>query len=287
MYIEQIANGGLTTQFTSPIKDDMYIGVNHNNSQYYTTDGYTGKNISSSNIRTKNNLQNNTNNVGLGEKSAGNFNTGNANGSNNGNNIVDDFLSHFKNGIIRPSRYRVEFKLPRGVSGGGTAVNKEAQSGNMKKVEQALNSAGGVNIKCHNAVFPGRAISGFEYRSNSVPFTVAQYTGYEPITFTFYADSVMDTRYYFELWQSAIMNFGNNTLNFYDEYTSDVKLYMQDLSGRDVYGVILYEAYPSMVGQFDASYSATNQALNIQITMRYKSWMPLSNSNHMNRTVMQ
>lgn len=287
MSMIDIANTGLSSQFSSPIKDDMFIGVNRNNSQHYTTDGYTGKNISASNIRSTNTIQNNSNNVGIGERGAGNFTTGNANGGNNGNNIVDEFLSHFKNGIIRSSRYRVEFKLPRGVSGGGTAVNKEAQSGNMKKVEQALNSSGSINVKCHNAVFPGRAISGFEYRSNSVPFTVAQYTGYEPITFTFYADSNMDTRYYFELWQSAIMNFGNNTLNFYDEYTSDVKLYMQDLSGRDVYGVILYECYPSMVGQFDASYSAQHQALNIQITLRYKSWMPLSNSNPMNRTVIQ
>ena len=90
-----------------------------------------------------------------------------------------------------------------------------------------------------------------------------------------------------ELWQSAVMNFGNNTINFYSEYISDVKLYVQNESGADVYGIILYECFPISIGMLDMSYASTNMPLNIQIMLSFKSWIPMSNSNadNFNRTI--
>lgn len=208
---------------------------------------------------------------------------------NNIDNSIYDFLSHFKNGVMKSNRFRLEFSLPRGVSGssGMYGVNSGAMSGSIRSSEQGFNSQGSINLKCHTVSLPMRSLSTLEFKSNSTVFRIPYMTSYDPISLTFYADGNMDSREYFELWQSAIMNFGNNTLNFYNEYVSDVKIYVQNESGADVYGIVLFECFPISIGMIDMSYASTNMPLNIQIMLSYKSWIPMSNSNadNFNRTL--
>ena len=116
------------------------------------------------------------------------------------------FLSNFVDGISRPNRYRVEFNLPRGVnlSGGALSVNDESTVGRIAGMEKYFNSGGMVNIKCHTMTFPQRSLLTMEHRQNSAPFRTPYSATYDPVTFSFYADSTMDTREYFEVWQSAV-----------------------------------------------------------------------------------
>ena len=202
---------------------------------------------------------------------------------------IFDFLSHFKSGIMKSNRFRIEFTLPKGVSGstGMYSVNSGVKSAAMRSSESGFNGQGSINLKCHTASLPMRSLQTLDFKCNSTIFKVPYMTSYDPISLTFYADGNMDTREYFELWQSAVMNFGNNTINFYSEYISDVKLYVQNESGADVYGIILYECFPISIGMLDMSYASTNMPLNIQIMLSFKSWIPMSNSNadNFNRTV--
>ena len=211
---------------------------------------------------------------GLSSSTAGNFN---AKGINVDNSIYD-YLGHFKNGVMKANRFRAEFNLPKGVAG-GHAVNTRALQSNIRTAGQTLNKNGSVNLKCNMATFPDRTLQTIEFKSNSVNFKMPWSTSYNPISLTFYADGNLDSREYFELWQSAVMNFGNNTMNFYNEYVSDVKLYLQNDSGVDAYGIILYECYPSSIGLMDLSYGNSNTVLNVTVTLSFKSWLPLSNTN--------
>lgn len=208
---------------------------------------------------------------------------------NNQDGTIYDFLSHFKSGIMKSNRFRIEFTLPKGVSGstGIYSVNSGAISSTIRSSESGFNGKGSINLKCHTASLPMRSLQTLDFKCNSTVFKVPYMTSYDPISLTFYADGNMDTREYFELWQSAVMNFGNNTINFYSEYISDVKLYVQNESGADVYGIILYECYPISIGMIDMSYASTNMPLNIQIMLSFKSWIPMSNSNadNFNRTI--
>lgn len=202
---------------------------------------------------------------------------------------IYEFLSNFKNGVMKSNRFRAEFNLPKGVgSGSGShAVNTKAMAGAIKNADVGFNSTSSINIKCHTATFPQRILQTLEFRCNSVQFKIPYTASYDGISLTFYADGNMDTREYFELWQSAIINFGNNTANFYKEYVSDIKLYIQNDAGNDTYGVILYECYPMQISMFDVSYGMHGTPLNIQVLFSFKSWLPLSNSNssNYNRTV--
>jgi len=197
-----------------------------------------------------------------------------------------DFLSHFGNGFQHPSRYRVEFSLPPGVNlaSGTIGVNTESIQGNIRQVENMFNAKGGINIKCHSMTFPQRSLMTYEHKQNSAPFRIPYSSVYDPVTFSFYADSQLDTRDYFDVWQAAVVNIGTNTINFYDEYVSDIKMWALDNQGNDSYGVILYEAWPLNIGTVDFAYGATNSYQTSTVTMSYKTWQPVFNNSGVQRT---
>lgn len=194
------------------------------------------------------------------------------------------FLSHFKNGFAKANRYRIEFSLPKGCSGNVDDVNQYSRRAGIKTSEVFYNKNGSINIKAHTVTFPQRAFQTFEIKHNSAPFKIPYTSSYDPVTFTFYNDADMDVRRYFDIWQGAVMNFSNNTTNFYNEYVSDIKMFIQNDKGEDVYGVILFEAFPLGLSIMDLSYSSTNQFLNISTTFSYKYWLPLDSSQRVSRS---
>lgn len=197
-----------------------------------------------------------------------------------------DFLSKFRDGVSRPNRYRVEFTLPRGVGlgAGEIGVNDDARAGNITQLQQYFNQNGAIDVKCHTMTMPQRSLLTTEQRQNSAPFRTPYSATYDPVTFSFYSDPYLDTRDYFEVWQSAVVNLGTNTMNFYDEYVSDIKMVMLDMYGNDAYRVTLYEAYPLNVGMVDASYSQVNTLTTCTVTMAFKSWSPEYNTTGVNRS---
>lgn len=279
MSLLKMAASGLKS-FASTVTNSVVNTVSNSISSY--ANGLT--NMVNGAINSAGNLVNNllssklgSGSSGLFSSSAGNLNTK----GNNRDNSIYDYMAHFKNGVMKSSRFRAEFNLPRGVSGGGSthAVNTSALASKIKGVESTLNKNGSVNVKCNMATFPERSLQTIDFKSNSVNFKMPWSTSYQPISLSFYADGNLDSREYFELWQSCVMNFGNNTMNFYNEYVSDVKLYLQNDSGADAYGIILYEAYPVNIGLMDISYGNSSTVLNVMISLSFKSWLPLSNSN--------
>ncbi len=279
MSLLKMAASGLKS-FASTVKNSVVNTVSNSISSY--ANGLT--NMVNGAINSAGNLVNNLLSSKLGSGSSGLFSSsaGNLNAKgNNRDNSIYDYMAHFKNGVMKSSRFRAEFNLPRGVSGGGSthAVNTSALASKIKGVESTLNKNGSVNVKCNMATFPERSLQTIDFKSNSVNFKMPWSTSYQPISLSFYADGNLDSREYFELWQSCVMNFGNNTMNFYNEYVSDVKLYLQNDSGADAYGIILYEAYPVNIGLMDISYGNSSTVLNVMISLSFKSWLPLSNSN--------
>lgn len=279
MSLLKMAASGLKS-FASTVTNSVVNTVSNSISSY--ANGLT--NMVNGAINSAGNLVNNLLSSKLGSGSSGLFSSsaGNLNAKgNNRDNSIYDYMAHFKNGVMKSSRFRAEFNLPRGVSGGGSthAVNTNALASKIKGVESTLNKNGSVNVKCNLATFPERSLQTIDFKSNSVNFKMPWSTSYQPISLSFYADGNLDSREYFELWQSCVMNFGNNTMNFYNEYVSDVKLYLQNDSGADAYGIILYEAYPVNIGLMDISYGNSSTVLNVMISLSFKSWLPLSNSN--------
>ena len=213
------------------------------------------------------------------------------------NHGVNDFLAKFKNGIAKPNRYRVEFGMPQGVrmptewsvgdifSGGQFSdMAQGALGGNpfalfseIPRLGSVLNANGSIDIKCHTMTMPQRSLMTYEHKQNSAPVRFPYSSTYDPVTFSFYADTQYDTRQFFEVWQSAVMNFGTNTVNFYDEYKSDIHMYTLDDYGNDAYKVTLFDAYPLNIGIVDLSYSQANNYQSVTVTMSYRHWLSSKN----------
>lgn len=185
----------------------------------------------------------------------------------------ETFLSNFKNGMMKPNRYRVEFHLPRGVSNSERlSIHQFSNSTTIRQLDNNLNGKGGVDIKCHTATFPQRSLQTYEHIQNSAPFRVPYSAAYDPVTFSFYVDGNGDTREYFDTWQNAVINVSSNTLNFWREFVSDITIYAMNEAGEDTYGVTLYDAYPLNVGAMELSYTQSNNYQTSTVTIAYKSW---------------
>jgi len=192
------------------------------------------------------------------------------------------FISAFENGVAKPTKYRIEMSLPRGAV--GNMVDANSRAGSIRGVERDLNAKDSVSIKCHTMSIPSRGFSTFEVTQNNIKFKVPYGITYEPVTFSFYADATMDSLKYFETWQAAIMNYSDNTVNYYDEYTSDVNLYIINDEGEDVHGIKLIQAYPTNLSPVELSYGNTNNLLTINVTFNYRYFLSLESSQRINRT---
>lgn len=164
------------------------------------------------------------------------------------------------------------FNLPQGVGGSSEFVNSKSRRGQISAWEKQLNAEGSINIKCHTAIFPQRTLSTSERLQNSAPFRTPYSANYDPITFSFYADGDGDTRRYLDIWQNAVINVRSNTLNFYDEFVSDITIWNLNEAGKRTYGVKCFEAYPLAVGAMDISYSNMNNFQNVVGTFQYRRW---------------
>lgn len=191
------------------------------------------------------------------------------------NSLYEQFLSHFRQGVMKPNKYEIYFTLPAGVNSSFNFVHPVARNGVVRAKDFLMNSTGSINIKCHTALFPQRTLATAERLQNSSPFRVPYSSNYDPITLSFYADGTADTRRYFDVWQNIVINVDSNTLNFYDEFTSDIFIWNLDDAGRRTYGIQCIEAYPLAVGASDISYSNQNNFQNVTVTLNYRRWKSL------------
>ena len=191
------------------------------------------------------------------------------------------FLSAFENGVAKPTKFRLEMTLPKGAR--GNMVNSKSRIGNIRGVERNLNIKDSVSLKCHTMSIPRRGFSTFEVTQNNIRFKMPYGITYEPVTFSFYADATLDSVKYFEVWQAAVMNYSDNTMNFFDEYTSDINMYIIDDEGRDVYGVKLIQAYPTNLAPVELAYGNVNNLLNVNVTFNYRYFLSFDSTQYVNR----
>lgn len=185
--------------------------------------------------------------------------------------MYEEFLSHFKHGMMKPNKYRVEFNLPKGLPANpGVRTHQWADTANIRRFNNE--NAESVSIKCHTATLPQRSMQTIETVMNGAPFRVPVGSLYDPVTFSFYADSRADSRQFFDLWQNTVTNTTSNTMNFWNEYVSDIKIVTLDDALQDKYVVNLVDAWPMNVGAIDLSYSQMNNFQTITVTMGFRQW---------------
>lgn len=185
-----------------------------------------------------------------------------------GNLATPAFITHIdkSNGFIRPNKYLVEFSPPpalrqyitRNVASPGTNDNYD-----MTKV----------GLLCHSVSIPQKTLQTYEHKQLGVAYKVPHSIIFDPVIFTFYADGDMEVRRFFDAWIQCIINDENATMNFYDEYVSQIRISLMDVEGRIRHIVEFYEAFPMSLSNLDLSYASNNSLLSLSVTMSYKRWV--------------
>jgi hypothetical protein len=113
----------------------------------------------------------------------------------------------------------------------------------------------------------------YQHVQHSTPFNVPYSQQYEPVTFSFYSGTHHRQRHFFDIWQTAVVNINDNSLNFFVEYTQDIMIWQLDRKGeKTTYGVKLYAAWPMSIAEVQYEYGQSNSVVSINVTMAYKLW---------------
>ena len=185
-------------------------------------------------------------------------------------------------GVARPTRYLVVIQPPQKLLTNeyddnyftGTSNNNDMESATMKR---------NVGMMCNKVTLPNRDVNTTDHRvygpARQMPYAYS-YSG--QIECTFYGDKFLRQRTFFENWQKKIFSNVTHHMDFYDNYVGTMDIYQlgsfsaeQDRD-RTTYAVRLYEVYPQTVGSIDYSYGATDQAVNIPITLNFRTWKNLT-----------
>lgn len=169
---------------------------------------------------------------------------------------LQDFTSIIKkNGLMRTARYTVEMGRPE----------------IMSKFNYSPIDTETIAILCDQVQVPGLNYSttaNLSYgETREIPYTRL----YDHITMSFYVDNDMLTKKYFDDWLLSIQNPVTRTFNYYNQYTTDIIIRVEDLNNESPYAVKLFECYPKNISAITLDYS-TRDVMKLSLTMAYKYW---------------
>jgi len=184
-------------------------------------------------------------------------------------------------GLARPTRYLVVIQPPQRIITNPYEGDFDMTPGNNDMESMTIKR--NVGMMCNKVTLPNRDVNTVDHRvygpARQMPYAYS-YSG--QIECTFYGDKFLRQRTFFENWQKKIFDNVSHHMDFYDNYVGTMDIYQlgsfsaeQDRD-RTTYAVRLYEVYPQTVGSIDYSYGATDQAVNIPITLNFRTWKNLT-----------
>ena len=206
----------------------------------------------------------------------------------NPESVINRFIAEMNQGegLSRPSRYLVVIQPPQRTNlsqaellasehGGGSAgTNNDLESMATKR---------NVGMMCNKVTMPNRDVNTADARvygpARQMPYA---YSFSGSIECTFYGDKFLRQRMFFENWQKKIFDIKTHNMNFYDNYVGTMDIYQlgqfESENDRDrvTYAVRLYEVYPQTIGSYDYSYGSVNEAVNVPITLNFRTWKNLT-----------
>ena len=186
-------------------------------------------------------------------------------------------------GLARPTRYLVIIQPPHKLDPGHHHADEFSHTTPARNDLESGETKRNVGMMCNKVTLPNRDI-------NTQPHTMYgprrempyAYSFSGNIECTFYGDKFLRQRQFFENWQKKIMNIETHNMGWYDDYVGTMDIFQlgsfsaeQDRD-RTTYAVRLYEVYPQTIGSIDYSYGATDTAVNIPITLNFRTWRNLT-----------
>lgn len=174
-----------------------------------------------------------------------------------------------RSGVARQNRFAVYMNLPLiSIDVGNIITN--LVSGNFNPL-QIINDPRDISLLCETAQLPGRNISTNEYFTNmkarKMPYSYIN----DDVSFTFLLTGDYYIKDVFDGWINKIVNKENKTLNYKDNFVSEVEIQQLNDQNIPVYSCKLLKAFPVTVSSVDLSNSGSDVS-RVTITFAYDDW---------------
>jgi len=143
---------------------------------------------------------------------------------------------------------------------------------NMQALHKQLGQQ--VNLHCNTVSMPGHDLQAQDQQHGSAPgrqiVTSHDYAG--TIAASFYLDSHLRERHFFEKWQRSAVNTQTHKANYYDNYIGTMEIYQLDGDGEITYGIKATEVYPATLTGIEYAYSSSNTIATQVVNFQYRQW---------------
>lgn len=173
------------------------------------------------------------------------------------------FIAQVKqNGLARNSQFVVAIDTPHCLM---HPDRVEALGGDIRRYNEMM------AMLCKSAVIPGISFDTSRLQTFG-HFEVPYDKIYEPITLTFYMDSKMETKVFFDHWMDSIQLYSTKGFAFYKDFVTTLTIDVFNRGSNKVYSVQLNEAYPKSIDAITLDYG-NNEIMLLTITFNYKAWV--------------
>ena len=193
-------------------------------------------------------------------------------------------------GFARTARYAVIITPPSNLRGFLLSKDQsvELQSLTSPQVGQAvedmaqfnLDVGRQVNLHCNSISMPGHDLQAQDVQHGSAPgrqmVTSHDYAG--TIAATFYLDSHLRERHFFEKWQELAVSTSTHKANYYDDYVGTMEILQLDANGEITYGIKAVEVYPTTMAGIEYAYANTNTIATQAINFQYRQWYNMTSA---------
>ena len=185
--------------------------------------------------------------------------------------VLNDILSSFHSdeGYAIPNRFEVLILSPP-KRGGGITTNAYAGS-------ERGSDARAVSLRCESVSLPGRNLNSLTDTNIYGPTReiVDGVTYAEDITMTFQASSGLNERVFFEEWQKQAFDENSWNVGYYNDYVSEVQIYLLDRKDQRRYGLKLIEAFPKTIEATELNQGANNEIIKTSVSFSFRYWETL------------
>lgn len=126
-----------------------------------------------------------------------------------------------------------------------------------------------IQMYCETVNVPGLNIATQPNRSFGEQREIPYDRNFEPISMTFYVDTAMTVKTFFDAWMDCIIDPTSRTLNYYDLYIGNILVTIQDINDNKAYTLKLWEAYPKSVQAITLDNNGRD-VIKLNVTFNYK-----------------
>ena len=189
-------------------------------------------------------------------------------------------------GFARPSRFMVDFILPRGVKTEFVRLGLENETKRSTLIGQLTEGnkiQRGLRAYVDSVDMPGRNLDTVDLKIYGPKRQIVNGHSFSgEITMSVYCDKYLRQRSFFEMWQKAAFDQVTNNVHFYDEYTGGLRIYQlgafagnQDRD-RIAYGVELFECFPKTISAVSYGHGQVDEIQKISVTLAFRNWINLT-----------